>query len=274
MHIRESAHMSIHEVVLLIAFMSKKSYSHSTVRTYISAISYFHKLHGYQDPTAYFVVSKVLEGYRRDTGGRHDTRQPITLDVLRRILPVLDQVCTSNYEARLFRAAFSLAFFGFMRIGEITVSSKMSSRSSVLHRSDVSIRTLDGKQILEVVLRKSKNNQCGPPQIITIPATGNPETCGLSLMQNFLQVRSDSTSGILFCHFDGSPMTRYQFSRVLVKAATFAGFPGDEFKSHSFRIGAATSAAMAGIPDDQIKIMGRWKSNAYRYYIRVPNLLA
>ncbi len=59
----------------------------------------------------------------------------------------------------------------------------MSSRSSVLQRSDINIRTTDGKQILDVVLRKYKSNQCGHPQIITIQATGYQEACGLSLIR-------------------------------------------------------------------------------------------
>ena len=48
-----------------------------------------------------------------------------------------------------------------------------------------------------------------------------------------------------------------------------AGLPGD-FSSHSFRIGAATSAARAGVPDHLIQVLGRWKSDAYKQYIRTP----
>ena len=39
---------------------------------------------------------------------------------------------------------------------------------------------------------------------------------------------------------------------------------------HSFRIGAAITARQANVPDILIKMMGRWKSNAYQSYIRTP----
>ena len=42
------------------------------------------------------------------------------------------------------------------------------------------------------------------------------------------------------------------------------------FNTHSFRIGAATSAIDAGISDAQVKMLGRWRSNAYQLYTKTP----
>ena len=47
------------------------------------------------------------------------------------------------------------------------------------------------------------------------------------------------------------------------------------YNTHSFRIGAATSAIETGISDVQVKMLGRWKSNAYQRYVRTsPEKLA
>jgi hypothetical protein len=44
------------------------------------------------------------------------------------------------------------------------------------------------------------------------------------------------------------------------------------YKAHSFRIGAATHAASRGYSDQDIQIMGRWHSDAFKKYIRIPVL--
>jgi len=49
----------------------------------------------------------------------------------------------------------------------------------------------------------------------------------------------------------------------------WAGISDKGFSSHSFRIGAATSLAMEGVPESRIMQLGRWKSNAYKGYIRI-----
>lgn len=46
------------------------------------------------------------------------------------------------------------------------------------------------------------------------------------------------------------------------------------YKGHSFRIGAASHAADRGLSDAQIRALGRWKSNAFQRYIRVPRLVS
>ena len=37
-----------------------------------------------------------------------------------------------------------------------------------------------------------------------------------------------------------------------------------------YQIGAATVAHMKGIEDSMIMTLGRWKSNAYQHYVRIP----
>ena len=42
------------------------------------------------------------------------------------------------------------------------------------------------------------------------------------------------------------------------------------YSTHSFRIGAATTVKDVGISDAHIQMLGRWKSEAYKLYIRTP----
>ena len=59
-------------------------------------------------------------------------------------------------------------------------------------------------------------------------------------------------------------------SDFIQKKTVAADWTGD-FTTHSFRIGAALTAAMLDIPHYMIKALGRWSSDAYELYIRLPD---
>ncbi len=100
------------EVVAFIAQLCIEGLAASSINTYISALSFVHKVNDWTDPTSSFIISKLREGCKR-LKPQSDSRYPITLPILKRIVSALPGVCASTYEVSLFRAAFLLAFFGF-----------------------------------------------------------------------------------------------------------------------------------------------------------------
>ena len=70
---------------------------------------------------------------------------------------------------------------------------------------------------------------------------------------------------------DGSYLTRPRFAAMISATLQQAGIDDKHYATHSFRIGAATTAKDAGISDVHIKMLGRWKSNAYQLYVRTPH---
>ena len=97
---------------LLQLFNSR--YASSTVNTYVSAIGYFHRLAGLRDPTKTFYISEMLKGYG-EIGYKLDSRLPIILPSLVRIMQGLDIFCVSQYELFMFKAMCAMAFFAFLR---------------------------------------------------------------------------------------------------------------------------------------------------------------
>ena len=262
--------LSITDVSYFIAFLSNENYACSTVSSYVAGIGFKHKIAGFPDPTDSFIIRKMLEGLKRDIGRAKDLRLPLSISHLRKIVPILPSIASSKFEAQLFRAAFLLAFFGFLRIGELAADSKSSIQNSVLLKSDIKFTMHEGVSFVTLNFRVSKNNQCGAHQSIVIRQQSCAMLCPVIAISDYLNLVGDS--GVLFCHFDNSPLTRYQFSAMLKKAVEFCGFNNaDLFTSHSFRIGAATSARMLGLSDSEIQSMGRWRSNAFHNYIRIPD---
>ena len=111
-----------HTLALFIAYMYDKKYAPSTVSSYVSALGYSHKFLGHPDPSKAFFVIQILKAYGK-IGSRLDSRLPITLPVLNRIIESSAKLSISQYQRCQFQAMCSTAFFAFLRIGEITYNS-------------------------------------------------------------------------------------------------------------------------------------------------------
>lgn len=247
-------------IILFMTFCFEKGFSPKTITTYIASLNYYHKLHRYYDINRVFIVSKLLEGCRRNRVVR-DKRAPVTKSILTAICQVLPQVCYDTYETCIFKAIFSVAYFGLFRISELVASSANMLGHPIEH-TDVSIR--DDKYAV-IRLRHFKTNQRGNAVLLKIPRETGP-ICPVVQLSNFLTVRP-TVSGLFFCHANQSPVTRSQVSAVLNKCIIKLGFTG-MYRSHSFRIGRATDLAAGGCNAQTVMKLGRWSSDSYRLYIR------
>ena len=166
-------------------------------------------------------------------------------------------------------AACCLAFFGFMRSGELTTSAtQASTQEPPLQRSDISVDSHVNPQVLVVWLRHSKADPFGAGVCIYLGRTGSV-LCPVTSMLGYLAMRS-SAPGPLFQYADGSPLSRTHLVTQLREALSQAGIDTSNYSGHSFRIGAASAAAQAGYSDSLIQTLGRWKSDAFRLYLRTP----
>lgn len=256
----------IDHVTLFVAYMSLQQLASSTAATYLSALSYRHKSLGWTDPTKNFIVRKMLEGMRKRSKSE-DARAPITLDILNKLPRALDHVCLSEYESKLFKAAFILSFFGFLRVGELAYTTAANA-DRPLKRGDIQVLQGSRGSYLQVVIRFSKTDQCGRSVVLHIKSLPDSHLCPVKAIENYSTLRPFGAENF-FCHMNGTPLTAYQFSAVLGKAIRFLGIPSVQFKSHSFRIGACTTACMNGVSHEVIQAWGRWKSDAYKSYIRL-----
>ena len=123
---------------------------------------------------------------------------------------------------------------------------------------------------LEIFLQRSKTDQYETGVTIHLAPQGDKQLCPVQTLNVFLIFRP-TIDGILFCHFDGQPLTKYQFSSMLKRSLSVLDMSHSKLSSHSFRIGMATQCAIDGYLDEQIMRFGRWRSNVYLRYIRIPN---
>ena len=69
-------------IAMFVAHLHKCSYAASTVLTYMSAVSFLHKLHNVPDPVHTFIVQKAVAGVQK-AHPQFDLRLPTTLPILR-----------------------------------------------------------------------------------------------------------------------------------------------------------------------------------------------
>ena len=253
-------------LALFIAYMFDHKYAPSTVNTYVSALGYCHKLAGFFDPTKIFFIIQMLKGYGK-IGSRLDSRPAITLPILQRIVMSAIHLSDSHYNICQFRAMCSLAFFAFLRVGEITASA--SGHTLQINQLTKLVNHKQEIVALKVTFFNSKHNYNQRP--FSLKISRQNFCCPVQLILEFLHLRGNKP-GPLFIMRDGCPVSRSVFSEKLSICIKYCGLDPSRYKGHSFRIGAASHAAEGGMSDAQIRTLGRWKSNAFLKYIRIQSL--
>lgn len=251
---------------MLFATELAQSRAVSTIRCYLAAVRHMHIMEGLPNPLeGKLRLDLVMKGIQRRNPRRKDTRLPITPVILRALRRELAK--TPEMESRMMWAAICMAFFGFLRTGEFTVSDP-AQVPRVLAVSDVSVDSWENPKLVTLHLRSSKTDQYGEGVNICL-ARNHSDLCPVAAVLSYLAVRPPGP-GPLLRTLDGADLKKATFIENLHRALVGAGINPSRYKGHSFRIGATTTAAAAGIPDSTIQMLGRWSSQAFRSYIRTP----
>jgi hypothetical protein len=163
-------------------------------------------------------------------------------------------------------AMYLLAFHAFLRIGEITVNNSKTHNPNLIQFHQISIHNDQA-----VLTFSAFKHHHGPPVILAVQSQHSP-CCPVSHLSQYISARG-SSAGPLFQFPNGAPVSRNFFHQQLAMSLSWSNASSRFIRSHSFRIGAATAAAAAGHHDEAIQRMGRWKSSAFKKYIRIPSLI-
>ena len=211
----------------------------------------------------------MLKGFNK-VGFCLDSRLPVTLPILNKLISVAPSLDGSPYQICQFQAMCSLAFFAFLRIGEMT-STGGRMANSPLQISHVSTLLSSSNELIafKVTFGNFKHSYNDRP--FSIIVSRQPQSCPGELLAKFFVLRGPRP-GALFITVDGAPVSRTYLSNQLSSAIRFCGLSPSVYKGHSFRIGAASHAADKGLSDTQIRLLGRWRSNSFQKYLRMPSL--
>lgn len=242
----------------------------SYIRSLVAGINFFSQLSQSSSSVSLFrdnVIKLLLKSISNVRPSLPDSRKPITLPILIKLLNTLRLSSYSPYLQSLLSSSFLLAFYGLLRLGEFTSPNNTFIPSRDLAVSDLSFHV--NYYSLSLKHTKSKG-AC----TIVIARTDGP-FCPFLAMFKFVLLRHKLgfSPEPLFLTPEGFPMSSAWFLKHLKLLLAASNLPPSQFSGHSFRIGAATSAAAQGIPTSTLQQLGRWSSSAFASYIR-PDLLA
>ena len=256
--------------------------SFRTIKLYLSGIRNAYIEGGYGDPfrihnDAMLQLQQVLRGIKKCEPLHTRPRLPITSEILGSFIEILNRGFFGQYLDALMKAACCVAFYGFLRCGEFTTLSSHFDPSYGLSRDDISFNSRTEAKVtqLRIHLKAYKTDPFRQGTTIKLFKI-HGKTCPVTASIAFLQLRDaisclQSCSAPLFALSHGEPLTRKTFINMLNQLCIASGLNPSLYSGHSLRIGAATSAAKRAVADHLIQMLGRWRSDCYKVYIRTSN---
>ena len=243
-------------VALFLTHLHEKGLKSNTIQTYLSAISYHFKINSWPDILKCPLITITMNGLK-NLDGKQILRKPITKPLLEKLLHALESICQSHYDVQLYKAIFTTMFFACLRAGEVC---KAGSLQHVLLSKNIA-RLSSGYLLTLDSFKHSRNKTA----IMKLSHNPDQSICPVLTLDSYSQVKSNTH--FFFTQEDGNVVNRYNLSLHLKNCLQLLNLPPSEFSLHSFRIGRTTELVETA-STEQLKLLGRWSSDAYKKYIR------
>lgn len=154
-------------MLYFVAWLHDQKKSHNTISTYLAGISYHHRIRELPDPTQFFIIKKLIKGAQR-LSGTPDVRLPITPNILHELVKSLHFTASWKYTKRLLCVMFTLSFFAFLRIGEISAKSSKTHKNIIQFNKLTVDESFGQKKSLTLTLRHFKHHDSCRPVCLQI----------------------------------------------------------------------------------------------------------
>jgi hypothetical protein len=247
--------------------MLSRTLKYTSIKQYINIIRLLHLEWGLQNPLDNnFQLANVLKGVRRQLGQTVNRKLPITPELLRQILAVLQ---IDNLTDASFWAACLVSFYGLLRRANVMPPTAGTfSASKHLCRSDITFHEWG----VRIELRYSKTVQFRERVWdIPLPRLRNHPLCPVQAIFRAFELSVDSPSegaAFVVSRDSGySPLTVGMFIARLRECVQLIGLDPSKYAGHSLRRGGATFCYRIGLSAESIKLLGDWKSQCFFQYI-------
>ena len=187
---------------------------------YLSALRQLHIANNHPDPKIGDMakLEQVLRGIKREqgkAGKQSNKRLPITPSILKKFKGVWEKDA-GNPDHIMLWAAVCLCFFGFLRIGEITVSSEAAYDEGA--HLTFEIDNISSPTLMKVHIKASKTDPCRKGVDLFLGRSLN-DLCPITAMLTYLAIRGNK-KGFLFQFTDSRLLTNQQSVSAVREALT------------------------------------------------------
>ncbi|XP_064275406.1 uncharacterized protein LOC135300041 [Passer domesticus] len=198
--------------------------------TYMEGLSFISRMVDHPAPLSDPLVCYMISRLKRRTSHSNVEYSPVTIEVLRSLLGTLESVCSCPYECILFRAIFTVAFFGVLHIEEMVVNRQNIAQPDLLYLSD--LQMTEGSATLFLHPSHVGQQRC----LIRLSLRRETWVCPVEALHIYVRARPPG-EGPLFVHSDSRAVTRREFLTVFRSGLSFAGLPPNQYAVHSFWMG-------------------------------------
>ena len=270
------------QVLIFIAWMIERGLAASTMDSYLAGIRQTHLASGENLPLLRTpLIKQILEGKKHlDSIDKRLHLKPVRLPVTPDVMKLLKgEIKDSGLDPELKLLLWSvatLAFSGAFRIHEL-LARKESSFDPIftLLSTDLSLKTLrinkDEVQILQVRIKSEKADRVGADTIVDVYQSGGP-LCPVKAFNKWNLLRKNWGDELpAFMDRSGKPLTGAKLNTYLKKfLGKYFDYKKGGISCHSFRAGITSLVANLGFAEQEIQALGRWSSQAYNAYIKLP----
>lgn len=250
----------------------------STLSSYLSGLRAVHTEMAYSEAVFDLPLFRRLlaGGENLATTGPNNSRQAVSRTLLTALLSSQASAGEDVMDTLALNAAFSIAFAGFLRMGEFTHDDRVLRSRNLLQVAHLTVpRVAFGAYGMTLTLPRSKADTSNLGVTITIAPAGD-EACAVSHMANWLTTRPpsgfpDKYTPLFELRSASGSFSRTTVLNALNRRLLAIGQPVPRLTGHSFRKGAAQHAADLGLHEADIMMLGRWASDSVkRYYKHTP----
>ena len=254
-----------------------------TINSYLSAVRMAHLTQGHDCPhLRQPIIELIIKGQAHhetlsENIKRKTNRLPVTIPVLKYIKNKLRKINWPLWKKYTVWSASCLLWNGGMRVHEGLSREKLVfDPTTTLLLEDINFCRVkiqgENQELLKVKLKCPKESSIGNGVVLEI-FKNNTFFCAINALKKYIQVCPVKLEKgkPLFRTENGANYTGRDLNRDLAELtrAITDGTTG-VIRSHSFRSGLATEMGLSEFSDSHIMATGRWSSNAFNAYCKLP----